>query len=116
MGLLISTEAMTSTSHAMVFDCGSHLRNLAQGKKGFDAEQIPGAQHASLDQHLAAAPGAGGRHPLPEREVLTDQFQRWGINPETSLVFLIKCYLGSRWYNIQYGNSAFWEPSKRTSR
>ena len=93
MGLLISLETLAletlaSDSHAMVFDCRSHLGNLTQGKKDFDVGHIPGAQHADLDQHLAAAPGIGGRHPLPEREVLADQFQRWGINPATRII----CY------------------------
>ena len=83
-----ATETLASDSRAMVFDCRSHLGNLTQGKKDFDAGHIPGAQHADLDQHLAAAPGVGGRHPLPEREVLADQFQQWGINPATRII----CY------------------------
>ena len=61
---------------------------MAQSKKDFDAGHIPGAEHASLDQHLAAATGDSGKHPLPERKVLPDQFQQWGINPETRIV----CY------------------------
>jgi thiosulfate/3-mercaptopyruvate sulfurtransferase len=88
MGLLISAETLASNRRAMVFDCRSHLGNLGQGKQDFDAGHIPGAQHADLDQHLAGAPGAGGRHPLPEREVLTDQFQQWGIIPATRVI----CY------------------------
>ncbi len=88
MGLLISPETMANDSSAMVFDCRSHLGNLSQGKKDFDAGHIPGAQHADLDQHLAAPPGAGGRHPLPEKEVLADQFRRWGINATTKII----CY------------------------
>ena len=88
MGLLISTETLSNTSQAMVFDCRSHLGDLAEGKKDFEAGHIPGAQHADLNQHLAAAPGDHGRHPLPKKEVLVDQFQRWGINSETQIV----CY------------------------
>jgi len=93
MGLLISQEKMASETSAgdsstLVFDCRSHLGNLAQGKKDFDAGHIPGAQHADLDQHLAAAPGSGGRHPLPERDVLANQFRQWGINTTTRII----CY------------------------
>ena len=88
MGLLITTATMASTSHVMVFDCRSPLGNLGQGKKDFDAGHIPGAQHPGLDQHLAAAPGDGGKHPLSERDVLIDYFQHWGINPETRII----CY------------------------
>lgn len=98
MGLLISLETMTAEtmtaetitrgSDTMVFDCRAHLGNPAQGKIDFDAGHIPGAQHADLDQHLAAAPGSGGRHPLPEKEALVNQFQQWGINPATRII----CY------------------------
>ena len=88
MGLLIFAEKLASNRRAMMFDCRSHLGNLGQGKQDFDAGHIPGAQHADLDQHLAGAPDAGGKHPLPEREVLTDQFQKWGINPATRVI----CY------------------------
>jgi len=93
MGLLISPEKMAletlaGDSSTLVFDCRSHLGNLAQGKKDFDAGHIPGAQHADLDQHLAAAPGHGGRHPLPERDVLANQFRQWGINTTTRII----CY------------------------
>ena len=93
MGLLISpetlaAESVTGSSNTMVFDCRAHLGNLTQGKIDFDAGHIPGAQHADLDQHLAAAPGAGGRHPLPEKEALANQFQQWGINPATRII----CY------------------------
>jgi thiosulfate/3-mercaptopyruvate sulfurtransferase len=88
MGLLISTETLSNTSLAIVLDCRFHLSDLAEGKKDFDAGHIPGAQHADLDQHLAAAPGDYGWHPLPEKEALADPFQHWGINPETRIV----CY------------------------
>jgi len=88
MGPLISAETLANNSHAMALDCRSHLSNLAQGKKDSNAGHIPKAQNADLDQHLAAAPGASGRHPLPELEVLANQFQQWGINPETRIV----CY------------------------
>ena len=88
MDLLISTETLSNISHAMVFDCRSHLGDLAEGKKDFDAGHIPGAQHADLSQHLADEPGNHGRHPLPAKGVLADQFQHWGINPETRIV----CY------------------------
>lgn len=88
MGLLISSEKAARDSGAMMFDCRSHLGNLPQGKMDFDAGHIPGAQHADLDQHLAAAPGTGGRHPLPAREVLIDQFRQWGIKTTTRII----CY------------------------
>jgi len=80
-------ETPANESRAMVFDCRSHLGNLSQGKRDFDSGHIPGAQHADLDQHLAGAPGAGGRHPLPDREVLAEQFRQWGINTATRIIY-----------------------------
>ena len=88
MGLSIFTGTMASTSHALVFDCRSHLGEVAQGQKDFDAGPILGVQHASLNQHLTTAPVDGGSPPLLEREVLADQFQQWGIHPETRII----CY------------------------
>ena len=36
------------------------------GLADYEAEHIPGAHWVDLEQHLSAAPGAGGRHPLPD--------------------------------------------------
>ena len=88
MGLLISVEALAKDNHYLVFDCRSHLGNLTQGRADFDAGHIPGAQHADLDQHLSSAPGLRGRHPLPDRDELSQQFRVWGINSSTKIV----CY------------------------
>ena len=86
MGLSIFAGTLVSNSHAMLFDCRSHLGNLDQGKKDFDLGHITGAQHADLDQHLPTAPGVGGERPLPEREVLAYQFQQRGIHPATRII------------------------------
>ena len=45
MGPLISAEKLAGNSRAMLFDCRSHLGNLAKGKKDFDARHIPRADH-----------------------------------------------------------------------
>ncbi len=46
----------------------------------------PGAQYASLDEDFAAPPGAGGRHPLPDRQWLRDRFRAWGIDDDDQIV------------------------------
>src|SRR5918992_2591175 len=36
------------------------------GLPDYEREHIPGAHWVDLEQHLSAAPGSGGRHPLPD--------------------------------------------------
>jgi thiosulfate/3-mercaptopyruvate sulfurtransferase len=56
------------------------------GYDAFLAARIPGAQFVDLDRDLAASPGAGGRHPLPEPAVLAALFARAGITPGRPVV------------------------------
>jgi thiosulfate/3-mercaptopyruvate sulfurtransferase len=86
MALLITVN---QTQHdSKIFDCRSHLGDVDQGRRDFDAGHIPRAQHADLDKHLSAEPGNGGRHPLPDRQALEAQFQRWGVNRDDHII----CY------------------------
>ena len=94
MDLLITTATMASTSHVMVFDCRSPLGNLGQGKKDFDAGHIPGAQHARMDQHLAAAPGDSGRRPPPKREALKTRIVCYDQN---NSAFSVRLWWLCRW-------------------
>ncbi|MGW0201251.1 sulfurtransferase [Nonomuraea sp. NPDC003201] len=41
---------------------------------------IPGAVYCDLDQDLAAPPGAGGRHPLPEAGAFQSAMRRLGVS------------------------------------
>ena len=45
MGPSISAEKLAENSRAMLFDCRSHLGNLAKSNKDFDARHIPRADH-----------------------------------------------------------------------
>lgn len=53
---------------------------------GYRAGHLPGAVFCDLDAHLAGPPGAGGRHPLPERGVLAESLGRLGVTPDRSVV------------------------------
>ncbi|MET3806652.1 thiosulfate/3-mercaptopyruvate sulfurtransferase [Nakamurella sp. UYEF19] len=50
------------------------------------AGHIPGAVFLDLDRDLAAPPGAGGRHPLPEPIALQTVWRRVGITGESAVV------------------------------
>lgn len=44
------------------------------------AGHVPGAAYVDLDADLAAAPGPGGRHPLPDPEVFAAAMRRCGVS------------------------------------
>ncbi len=58
------------------------------GRADYDAGHIPGAVFLDLDAELAAPPGAGGRHPLPEPHRLQSTLRRAGIHDGSTVV----CY------------------------
>ncbi|MEU4802431.1 sulfurtransferase [Actinosynnema sp. NPDC023587] len=65
---LISTEdlvaALASASPPVVVDVRWRLGG-PPGRQDYEVGHVPGAFHLDLDADLSAAPGAGGRHPLP---------------------------------------------------
>ncbi|MFN8189603.1 MAG: sulfurtransferase [Nocardioidaceae bacterium] len=49
------------------------------GPEEFEAGHVPGAAYVDLDTALAAPPGAGGRHPLPETAVFVAAMRAAGV-------------------------------------
>lgn len=49
------------------------------GRPEYDAGHIPGAAYVDLDAELAAPPGPGGRHPLPDPDVFGAAMRRAGV-------------------------------------
>ncbi|WP_457030233.1 sulfurtransferase [Kitasatospora sp. P5_F3] len=47
---------------------------------------LPGAHYLDLDRELAAPPGAAGRHPLPDVEVLGAALRRAGVRADRAVV------------------------------
>ncbi|CCH29060.1 sulfurtransferase [Actinosynnema sp. NPDC047251] len=66
---LISTEdlaaALAGASPPVVVDVRWRLGG-PPGRQDYEVGHVPGAFYLDLDGDLSAAPGAGGRHPLPE--------------------------------------------------
>ncbi len=49
------------------------------GRAEYAAGHLPGAVFVDLDRELASAPGAGGRHPLPDVAVFGAAMRRAGV-------------------------------------
>lgn len=60
--------------------------NSPAGREDYDAGHVPGAFFVDLDTELAAPPGDGGRHPLPEPAVLERWLRRCGITEHSRVV------------------------------
>lgn len=56
------------------------------GAEEFAAGHIPGAAYVDMDADLAAPPGEGGRHPLPDPTVFNAAMQRRGVGLESPVV------------------------------
>jgi thiosulfate/3-mercaptopyruvate sulfurtransferase len=56
------------------------------GRPEYDAGHIPGAAFVDMDSALAAPPGAGGRHPLPDPEVFGAAMRRAGVRADRPVV------------------------------
>ena len=77
-----------NTSRWRVLDCRASLTDDRWGLGRYREGHIPGAVYADLATDLSAPPGTGGRHPLPDREVLAERFRAWGLSQDQQLV----CY------------------------
>ncbi|HYH34005.1 MAG TPA: rhodanese-like domain-containing protein, partial [Nocardioides sp.] len=58
------------------------------GRAEFEAGHVPGSAYVDVDAELAAPPGRGGRHPLPDPGVLGAAMRRAGVCRERTVVTL----------------------------
>ncbi len=56
------------------------------GRAAYEAGHIPGAVYIDLDRELASAPGAQGRHPLPDLAEFGAAMRRSGVSSGTPVV------------------------------
>ena len=62
-------------------DCRFALADPGLGRKQYQTSHIPGASYLDLNQDLSSpVQGHGGRHPLPDPQVLADKLAAVGIN------------------------------------
>ena len=60
-------------------DCRWELGNPGRGRELYLSGHIPGASFLDVDEDLAAPPGEGGRHPLPDVDEFAAAASRAGI-------------------------------------
>jgi len=93
----------------LVFDCSFDLANPAAGLAQFEQQHIAGAQHADLDQHLSTHDDAlrvnGGRHPLPQRDVVVNWLRSVGVRNDSQVVVYDRNgmnYCGRLWWMLKW--------------
>jgi thiosulfate/3-mercaptopyruvate sulfurtransferase len=89
-----------------ILDCRHDLMDVGLGRRQYAQGRVPGAQFASIDGDLSGPKTAGsGRHPLPDRTRLAEQFGAWGIGNDTQIVaydasggqFAVRLWWLARW-------------------
>ena len=69
-----------------ILDCRARLGDPDFGAAAYAERHLPGALHIDLDTDLAAPPGSGGRHPLPDPAALVAKLRARGINDDDQVV------------------------------
>ncbi|WP_367130787.1 sulfurtransferase [Saccharothrix sp. HUAS TT1] len=86
---LISTEALASALSGaeppVVLDVRWRLGG-PPGRQDYEVGHVPGAVYADLDTELSSAPGAGGRHPLPDPAALQAVLRAAGVREHHPVV------------------------------
>jgi thiosulfate/3-mercaptopyruvate sulfurtransferase len=78
-------QALASTEPPVLLDTRWQLG----GPPGIDtyrAGHLPGARYVDLDRDLAAPPGAGGRHPLPEPDDFGAAMRERGVSTGSAVI------------------------------
>jgi len=57
-----------------------------RGRAEYEEGHVPGAHFVDLDTELAAPPGEGGRHPLPDPAVVEAALRRCGVSERSRVV------------------------------
>ncbi|MEK3904356.1 sulfurtransferase [Paenibacillus sp. FSL R7-0179] len=71
----------------IIVDCRFTLGKPQEGKERYNKEHIPGAVHLDLEHDLSAPVGGhGGRHPLPDTQVLASRLSKLGIGNHSRIV------------------------------
>ena len=83
--MISTSELRERVSEVTVLD----VRYKTGGRSGpgeYSLGHVPGAVYVDVDTELASAPGAGGRHPLPETAVFEEAMRRAGVRQDRAVV------------------------------
>ncbi len=70
-----------------IIDCRFELGKPQAGKLAWQANHLPGASHADLEQELSGpVTTQSSRHPLPDVDTLRALFSRWGIDDTIQVI------------------------------
>ena len=71
-------DALSARSATVVLDVRWRLGG-PPGRQDYEVSHVPGAVYVDLDTELSAPPGVGGRHPLPDPQLLQEVLRRAGV-------------------------------------
>ena len=101
-------KALQGQPH-LVFDVSADLMKPEAGLQMYGQEHIAGALHADLNHDLSESDPAyavnGGRHPLPQREVLAQWLRSVGLKNDMQVVVYDRQganYCGRLWWMIKW--------------
>jgi thiosulfate/3-mercaptopyruvate sulfurtransferase len=81
----VTADWLADHPDAVVVDCRWYLDGRS-AVAAYEAGHLPGARFVDLDTDLSAAPGAAGRHPLPEPAVFSAAMRRIGVHQRSLVV------------------------------
>ncbi|MEV0967752.1 sulfurtransferase [Microtetraspora glauca] len=86
MSTLVTPEELAALDGVTILDVRWRLGGGPSDRESYTEGHIPGAVFCALDTDLAAAPGAGGRHPLPEAADFQAAMRRLGVDGSRTVV------------------------------
>jgi len=86
MDPLVSVAAVTAQLGELTVLDVRYRQGGPPGAEEFDRGHVPGAAYVDLDTDLAAPPGRGGRHPLPDPSTFGSAMRRAGVRADRPVV------------------------------
>lgn len=105
MQVFVSVKEM-DLKHAKWIDARFSLQDTEYGEKAYNEEHISHAVHWDLLNDLSDVSLAGGRHPLPSRESLTELYRASGLQLEDTILIYDNGggpFAARAWWVLQYG-------------
>ncbi len=102
--LLSPSELSARLGRVTVLDVRWELPGGAD-RAGYERGHVPGAAFVDLDQSLAARPGSGGRHPLPEAAQFGAAMRTVGVSAGRGVVVYdggISAAAARAWWLLRY--------------